>query len=108
MIGSGVSPVVLPWLALLFPLPTPPGGQSSPNRSAGSSIARQVLGLDSRTNGGCLLGCIWGQRRNWGVLVVVFQSCSFFCDLPPSGFPLDFRAWHGPPVYSLGTIFAVS
>jgi len=94
LIGSGVSPVVLPWLALLSPIPTPPGGQSSPNLSAGSSIARQVLGLDSRTNGRWLLGCIWGQRREWGVLVVVLQCCSLICDLPPSGFPLDFGAWY--------------
>jgi len=84
VIGSGVYPVVLPWLALLFPIPNPPGGQSSPNLSAGSSIARQVLGLDSRNNGGWLLGYIWGQRRKWGVLVVVFQCCSLFCDLSPS------------------------
>jgi len=69
---------------ILFPIPTPHGGQSSPNLSAGSSIARQVLGLDSRNNGG------WRQRRNWGLLVVVFQCYSLFCDLPPSGFPSDF------------------
>jgi len=94
MIGSGVSPVVLPWLALLFPIPTPPGGQSSPNLSAGSSIARQALGLDSRNNGGWLLGYIWGQRRKWGVLVVVFQCCPLFCDLSPSKFPLGFGTWH--------------
>jgi len=78
---------------LLFPIPNPPGGQSSPDLSAGSSLARQVLGLDSRNNGGWLLGCIC-QRRKWGVLVVVFQCCSLFSELPPSGFPLDFGAWH--------------
>jgi len=82
---------VLPWLALLFPIPNTPGGPSSPNLSAGSSFAQQVLGLDSRTNGGWLLGCIWGQRRKWGVLVGVFQFCSCFCDLPPCGFPFDFK-----------------
>ena len=46
----------------------PPGGQSSPNLSAGSSIARQLLWLDSRNNGDWLLGhlgptaglgCLW-------------------------------------------------
>jgi len=47
MIGPGVSPVVLSWLALLFPIPTPPGGQSSPNLSAGSSIAWQVQHWES-------------------------------------------------------------
>jgi len=80
MIGSGVYPVVLPWLALLFPIPTPPGGQSSPNLSAGSSIVRQALGLDSRNNGGWLLGYIWGQRRNgvsWWWCSIVPDSAIF-------------------------------
>jgi len=63
-------------------------GQSSPNLSVGSSIARQVLELDSRNNRGWLLGCIYDQRQKWGVLMVVFLCCSF-CDHPSSGFPFD-------------------
>jgi len=94
MIGSGVYPVVLPWLALLFPIPNPPGGLSSPNLSAGSSIARQALGLDSRNNGGWLLGYM-GSTAKMGcpggvpVLFLILRSSSQW-------FPLDFKfgAWH--------------
>jgi len=86
--------VVLPWLALLFPIPTPPGGQSSPNLSAGSSIARQVVGLDSRTNGA---GC-WGVSGVNGRIGVSWWWCSsvvpYSAIFLPVGSLLIFGAWH--------------
>jgi len=97
LIGSGVFPVMLPWLALLFPIPTTPntpGGQSSPKEVPGRPLPGRSSGWIAVTMGAGCWGASGVNDDNgvswWWCSSVVPYSAIFL----PVGSLLTFGAWH--------------